>query len=114
MTITDIQRQVLVALVRRRLENAPLNMTFGELAQLVGRNPARDSLMVAGQLDGARAWLVSQSLPDLTTTVISQENAEKMRMLPPQKVIDHYGSEQAVRDAQQRVRDFDWHGWVES
>lgn len=110
MTLSDIQRQVLVALVRARLDGDKHFLDHDELADRVGATVGD----MAGTLDALSAWFAEQALPDLTAAVIPPENARHMRMLPGQSIIDRFGGEVGVRAEADRVRDFDWQGWLES
>lgn len=110
MTVTDFQKQLLVALVRSRLDGGSLYLTYGDLAETVGSSP----MAVAAALDGVSEWFGGEALPDVTTVVISKENADRMVMLPPQKIVDRLGGEANAREEASRVRDFDWQGWLEA
>lgn len=110
MNITDLHRQVLVALVRNRLDGGKHFMTYDDLTGAVGTTVSD----MAGTLDGLSQWFADQSLPDLTAAIIPSDNASHMRMLPAQSIIDRFGGEASARAEADRVRDFDWTGWLES
>lgn len=111
MNLSDFQKQLLVALVRSRLDGGKLFRSYDELSGLVTLKPqGADGL--AGSLDRLSQWMSDQSLPDVTTVIVPPENAERMRMLPAQSIIDRYHGEMGVRAEADRVRDFDWAGWL--
>ncbi|WP_134725527.1 hypothetical protein [Paracoccus luteus] len=112
MKLTDFQKHALVALVRSRADGGKLHLTHDELAELVGQGAsARTVGKAMGRLS---EWFASTGLPDATTTVIPPDNAGRFLMLPAQDIVDRFGGEAGARAEQDRVRDFDWHGWLQS
>ena len=58
MTLSDFQIEALRALLRSRVDGEKMYLTYGELAEDMGRDRARDAEAVAGALDalGACPW----------------------------------------------------------
>ena len=112
MELTDLQKRILVALVRSRVDGGKLHLTYEDLAHHVGAGVQASA--VGEAMATLSAWFATTGLPDATTAVIPPENAERFVMLPAQAIVDRFEGEAAARAEQDRVRDFDWHGWLES
>ena len=110
MILTDLQKDLLIRLVRARLDGGKHFPTYADLSDLAG--VASDGFGPA--LDALSAWFAEQALPDVAATVIPPENAARMRMLPADTIVTRLGGEAAARAEAERVRDFDWAGWLAS
>ena len=108
MTITDFQKQLLVTLVRSRIDGGSHYLMLPDLAGQLGA----DVTTVTNALAALGEWFTSEALPDLTSIAIPEENAGRMVMLPAQETIDRLGGEANAREEANRVRDFDWQGWL--
>ena len=109
--LTDFQKSVLIALVSSRLSgDGPHYLTYDDLAQQLGSA----AQPVAGALTAVGNWLRAHALPDLGSIVISSENAAKHVMLPADEALSSYGGEAGARAEADRVRDFDWQGWLDA
>ncbi len=111
MTLSDFQIDVLRALLRTRVDGERMYLTYGELADDMGRDRTRDALAVAGALDALSGWFREVGLPDVTSVVIPQTNADSNLMLPADDAVAKLGGRAAAQDEAARVRDFDWLGW---
>lgn len=111
MTLSDFQIEALRALLRSRVDGEKMYLTYGELAEDMGRDRARDAEAVAGALDALSGWFRDMGLPDVTSVVIPQSNADSNLMLPSDKAVEELGGRAAAQAEAARVRDFDWAGW---
>ena len=110
MTLTDFQKQLLVALVRSRVDGGSHYLTLPDLADRLGvyADAVGEGLGALGD------WFAGESLPDLTSIAIAPEHAGTMVMLPAKATIDRLGGEANAREEANRVRDFDWQGWLDA
>ena len=110
-SLTEFQKSVLIALVRSRIDGESAHyLTYDDLAQRLDSAPRA----VAGALDAVGGWLRAHTLPNLGAIVVSKENAANHLMLPAEDALAAYGGEAGARAEADRVRDFDWQGWLDA
>ena len=110
MSLSPFQKSVLIDLVRSRIDGASHYLTHDQLGERLGKPAAS----VAAALDAVGDWCRESGLPDLSAIAVSTENAERMRMLPADAAVERLGGEVAARAEADRVRDFDWRGWLDA
>ncbi len=105
---------VLKAYARLRVRGGCHVVTYGDLAEELGHDPAKTGLPVSQTLDHVAQLCEAFGLPDIETVIVSKSTLDKGSLLPPQKVIDKFGGQHAVLEEAARLREFDWLAWANS
>lgn len=114
MDLTPFQIDVLRSLLRSRTQGGSLYLTQAELAGLMGTEGEKAVAAVADALQDVSQWFRAHGLPDVTSIVVPQENADNKVMLPDDAAVERLGGRAVAQAEAARVRDFDWIGWRDS
>ncbi|SLN48097.1 hypothetical protein TRL7639_02643 [Falsiruegeria litorea R37] len=99
-------RKIIAAYVELRRTTEQIFITYGELADLIGRKG--EHRLLGGALDLVRDRCCEMGVPDIATVVIDKESLKRGEMRPSPKAIDKYEGWQNLRAEQARVITFDW------
>lgn len=92
--------------VRLRQSSDKVLVTYGDLAEMIGRKG--EHRLLGASLDIVRAICEQASLPDIATVVVDQQSLRSGEMKPSPKALEKYGGWPGLRAEQGRVLAFDW------
>ncbi|WP_154665019.1 hypothetical protein [Leisingera daeponensis] len=92
--------------VKLRQSSAKVFVTYGDLAELIGRQG--EQRLLGTPLDLVRAICEHANLPDIATVVVDQKSLKTGEIRPSPKALEKYGGWPGLRAEQGRVLAFDW------
>lgn len=92
--------------VKLRQSSDKVFVTYGDLAELIGRQG--EHRLLGAPLDLVRAICERADLPDVATVVVDQQSLRSGEIRPSPKALEKYGGWPGLRAEQGRVVAFDW------
>ncbi|MFW8634373.1 hypothetical protein [Cribrihabitans pelagius] len=99
-------KRIISEYVKLRQSSDKVLVTYGELAESIGRKG--EHRLLGNPLDLVRAICEQANLPDVTTVVVDQQSLRTGEISPSPKALEKYGGWPGLRAAQARVLAFDW------
>lgn len=105
-TNAEIAETIIETYVNLRRTGETVFVTYGTLADLIGR-PGQQFLLGA-PLDLVRDKCASRGMPDIASVIISQESLLNGSVAPSGKAQEKHGGWPGLREQQARVLAYNW------
>lgn len=99
-------KRILSEYVKLRQSSERVLVTYGDLAEIIGRKG--EHRLLGSSLDLVRQICEQKNLPDVATAVVDVLSLKVGEIKPSAKVLEKYGGWPGLREEQARVLAFDW------
>ncbi len=105
-SVSEIAEKIIAAYVDLRRSGDTVFVTYGELAQLIGREGQHR--LLGAPLDRVRDICSERNLPDIATVIVDKASLDRGSVTPSAAAIEKYNGWLGLRREQARVIAFDW------
>ncbi|KIC13809.1 hypothetical protein [Leisingera sp. ANG-Vp] len=99
-------KRIILAYAELRQSSEQVFVSYGEMAELIGRKG--EHRLLGAPLDLVRAICEQANLPDVATVVVDQKSLRSGEMKPSPKAMDKHSGWPGLRSEQGRVLAYNW------